>query len=165
MQIVTATQDHVPALVVLTDNRQAEDKRDYVLQIPVDHNACALTLGRAVSLGYTFVALNDEQQVIGALVLVPSSDWWNPQAAFLTDILFHAPSQYRGECMTKLLDCAKSVADEARLPLRVTSLHVRSSERMNRYYEERGLSAVGGAWQYLPDVFEQYLSMEKEAAA
>ena len=164
--LTTATPDYLPALVTLADNRQAEDTRSHVMRVPVDPQAAAKALAQVLQFNLSLVALNEDEQVIGAMVLMPSADWWNPKFGFITDFLFHVPSNYRGtHAVTELIKAGKKIAENAGLPLRLTSLHVEKLGFMTHYYAERGFNPVGGAWQYMPPALEQFLPADQGEAA
>lgn len=105
-----------------------------------------------IQTGFVWVA-RTESEVVGIIILRPSSLWFVQRAHFLESIEFYiAPDYRKGGVAAKLLGKAKDVAAMAAVggvPLVVNLTSGNMAEMKDRFVESQGFTYMGGAlvWQ------------------
>ena len=127
--------------------RQAYETVDWELP-PYDGDHCWLKLIDASRKGMVAVAVCDGK-LVGVLALQLAAWPWNPAAQFLENEHFFVDVNYRRRGVArKLLDTAKTIADNAHMPLRITMTFGTDPEKLGRWGKINGLKVLGSNFLY-----------------
>lgn len=145
--IRTARPADVTAIYGLLLNSYQE--MAYVMPPPLEFHAFAWIL-RTMESGRVYLAERGGQAV--ASVGLRQQTWeWNPTKPFLQDVWFYIlPDARRGGTARGLMQAAKKLSEETKLPLFMGITTGTSPDLKERFYAMQGLQYLGGFFAYTP---------------
>jgi len=107
-------------------------------------------IARTMTKGVVFIAIDDESgKIIGSIGLSGQHYPWNMSVWMLECEWLHVdPDHRKGRVAEKLLDSAKSFADDYNSSISVSSMQGLNAELKDRFISMCGLDYVGGTFVY-----------------
>jgi GNAT superfamily N-acetyltransferase len=138
-------------LVVLLANAERYYQEGGVPGLPVDLEKAAQFTLLSILRHLTIIAEEDDK-VVGALVLDDTPMWWTKAAALVEHGFYVDPDFRKGRRVAEqLLKAGKAIADDMGVALILTPLTAENVERKDRFYLMNGFKRIGGYYRWQGD--------------
>ena len=113
---------------------------------PINSEKLVAKVNEVIHRGVVFVALNDENELLGSVGGTVGQDWWSDKP-FLADCWFYVSPKHRnGSAALKLIKNFIQSANDAKLPVRLGHIFSGDLERKDKFFERLGMTKAGSVF-------------------
>ena len=113
---------------------------------PIKSEKLINKVNEAIHKGIVFVAIDENNNLLGSVGGMVGQDWWSDQP-YLADLWFYVSPQHRqGSSALKLIKNFISVANDAKLPVRLGHIFSGDLDRKDKFFERLGMTKAGSVF-------------------
>lgn len=150
-----ATPDDVVGLSLFLNRVEKENHLEKLAPQDIPLTAQVIKEIIVDNRGVALLALNEDDIIVGTIVLGHTTLWWSNQSFFTNLVFFVTPEYRKGyRIQERLLDITKDFANGVNAPLLLDIFNMDSTNdqnRMSRYLGFKGFKNIGFKTLYIPE--------------